>query len=346
MKRKLNNEEMTAFCSQMALILKSGISAFEGISMMMEDQERSAGRELLQTIYGEMEQGENLYGGITKTGLFPEYACQMVRLGEASGRLDEVMEELADYYSQEEALSQTIRRAVSYPLFMLVMMLGVLFVLMARVMPVFQSVYESLGLQMEGTAGAVLAAGQVMGRYSAVLLILLGIVLALLLWCFGTKGGRDRSSRWFRKLGSEGRLNRQVARYRLASGMSMCLRSGLDPERSMELMEQLSQDEGTSEKMKLCVEKIRQGVFFEEAVIESGLFETLHNRMIRVGQRTGSLDQVMDQIAKQCRQEASDQIWHRISMIEPTVVIVLAVLVGVILLAVMLPLMSVMSQIG
>ena len=144
MKRKLNNEEMAAFCSQMALILRSGISAFEGISMMMEDQEKTAAGTMLKEIYSEMEQGGNLYQGIVKTGLFPAYTCQMVRLGEVSGRLDQVMGELADYYGQEEMLGQTVRRAVAYPLFMLLMMLGVLFVLMVKVMPVFQSVYRSL----------------------------------------------------------------------------------------------------------------------------------------------------------------------------------------------------------
>lgn len=346
MKRKLNNEEMTAFCSQMALILRSGISAFEGISMMLEDQEKSGGRELLAAIYGEMEQGKNLYEGIAATEMFPDYACRMVELGEVSGRLDEVMGELADYYTQEDALAQTIRRAVAYPLFMLIMMLGVLFVLMVKVMPVFQSVYQSLGTQMEGPAGAVLAMGQAMGRYSALFVGVFGIILLLFLWGFGTRRGRETVSRWMRKRSGSGSLSRQVERYRLAMGMGMCLRSGLDPERSLEMMEKLSQDEQTREKIMGCVEKMRQGIFFEEAVIEAELFEKMHNRMIRVGQRTGSLDQVMDQIADQCGKEASDQLWHRISMIEPTVVIVLAVLVGVILLSVMLPLMSMMAQIG
>ena len=344
MKRKLNNEEMAAFCSQMALILRSGISAFEGISMMMEDQEKTAAGTMLKEIYSEMEQGGNLYQGIVKTGLFPAYTCQMVRLGEVSGRLDQVMGELADYYGQEEMLGQTVRRAVAYPLFMLLMMLGVLFVLMVKVMPVFQSVYRSLGTDMEGPAGAVLAAGEAMGNYSLLFAVLFAAVLLLFLWMFGTDRGKNLSLSWFQR--GKGGLNRQISRYRLASGLAMCLRSGLDPERSMELMEGFTRDEQTSRQIGLCMEKIRQGVFFEEAVIEAGLFEKTHNRMIRVGQRTGSLDRVMEQIGQQCREQASDQIWHRISMIEPTVVIILAVLVGVILLSVMLPLMSIMSEIG
>lgn len=346
MKGKLNNEEMISFCSQMAVILHSGISVFEGVSMMLEDQERPDGKAVLQTIYSEMELGRNLYDGIVKTEVFPEYACQMVQLGEASGRLDEVMRELADYYSEEQALSDTIRRAVSYPLFMLAMMLGVLFVLMAKVMPVFEQVYQSLGTGMSGPARAVLHMGQVMSRYSGIFLGLLAVMLAAFWWLSRTEQGRAAVSGWMRTGRAFRRITRQIAQYRLASGMGMCLRSGLDPQRSLELMEKLVEDGDTAKGIAQCREKIMQGAFFEEAVMEAELFDKRHNRMIRVGGRTGSLDQVMEEIAGQCRKESSDRIWHKISLIEPTVVIVLAVLVGVILLSVMLPLMSIMSQMG
>lgn len=346
MERTMNNEEMISFCSQMAVILHSGISAFEGISMMMEDQEGQAGASVLQTIYSEMELGRNLYDGIVKTEVFPEYACQMVQLGETSGRLDEVMRELAEYYSEEQYLADTIRRAVSYPLFMLTMMLGVLFVLMVKVMPVFEQVYQSLGTGMSGPAGAVLHMGQVMGRYSGIFLALLGVILIAFWWLSGTKRGRAAAAGWMKSNRAFRGIVRQVGQYRLASGMSMCLRSGLDPQRSLELMEQMVEDGDIAGRIAQCREKIMQGAFFEEALVETDVFDKMHNRMIRVGQRTGSLDQVMEEIAVQCRKESSDRIWHKISLIEPTVVIALAVLVGVILLSVMLPLMSIMSQMG
>ena len=93
--KKLNREELIGFCSQMAAILHSGISSFEGISLMMEEQENPAGRAALEEIYQEMMAGGSLGDGIEKSGLFPEYACRMIRLGETSGRTDEVMNHLA-----------------------------------------------------------------------------------------------------------------------------------------------------------------------------------------------------------------------------------------------------------
>lgn len=346
MTNKLSDGEMISFCSQMAMILHSGISAFEGISMMLEEQKNSKGRQILEIIYAEMEQGRYLYDGMEKAEVFPEYACQMVQLGENSGRLDEVMQSLADYYSEEEELYQTVRSAVSYPLFMLVMMLGVLAVLMTKVMPVFQSVFSSLGMEMSGPAGAVLRMGQAMSRYSGIVLGLLAVLLVLGLWISRTQKGREKAAAWVKTSRLTGKFTRRTAQYRLASGMSMCICSGLDPERSLELMGKLVDDREISQKIGSCLENMRKGVFFEEAVVEADIFDSMHNRMIRIGQRTGSLDQVMGEIARLCQKDASERIWQKISMIEPTVVIVLAVLVGLILLSVMLPLMSIMSQIG
>lgn len=128
--------------------------------------------------------------------------------------------------------------------------------------------------------------------------------------------------------------------------MSMGLRSGLDPQRCMEMMEKLVADPGMNRAIEGCIEQMGSGVFFQEAVVQSDLFESMHNRMIRIGQRTGTLDQVMEEIADQCQREASESIWRKVSLIEPTVVMILAVLVGLILLSVMLPLMGLMAQIG
>ena len=154
-----------------------------------------------------------------KTDVFPEYACEMVSLGEFSGRLDQVMEELAGYYTQEEELYLTVRHGVTYPLFMLIMMLGVLLVLMIKVMPVFQNVFLSQGVQMNGPAGAVLRAGQFLDRYLWIFVLLAGLVLGGGLWLCKTKAGQAAGKRWLQNSRFTRAFSRKTAQYRLAYGM-------------------------------------------------------------------------------------------------------------------------------
>ena len=108
MKRKLNNEELITFCSQMALILKSGISSLEGIYIMEDGDVSGDGREILKEIREEIEMCGMLYPAMKKSGVFPEYALHMTEIGEQTGRLDETMEALAAYYQREEEIFEAV----------------------------------------------------------------------------------------------------------------------------------------------------------------------------------------------------------------------------------------------
>ena len=127
--KTLSNMEVTAFSEQMAMILKSGIPASEGISIMLEDAQSEAERVLLGVISEGMTQTGKLYDSLGETGVFPSYMLQMVQIGEETGTLDEVMESLSSHYEREEAISKSIKSALTYPLIMIGMMFLVIIVL-------------------------------------------------------------------------------------------------------------------------------------------------------------------------------------------------------------------------
>ena len=162
MGKVLSNSERILFCEQMGMILKSGISAAEGIMIMKEDagQEESPLRELYEEIQRNLDETGIFYDALEETGAFPDYMIQMARIGEQTGNLDEVMEGLAAYYEREENMVQDIKSAVTYPLLMLGMMLVIFLVMIVKVLPVFAQVYEQLGGQMTGMAAVLHAAGQ------------------------------------------------------------------------------------------------------------------------------------------------------------------------------------------
>ena len=161
MGKVLSNSERILFCEQMGMILKSGISAAEGIMIMKEDagQEESPLRELYEEIQRNLDETGIFYDALEETGAFPDYMIQMARIGEQTGNLDEVMEGLAAYYEREENMVQDIKSAVTYPLLMLGMMLVIFLVMIVKVLPVFAQVYEQLGGQMTGMAAVLLQAG-------------------------------------------------------------------------------------------------------------------------------------------------------------------------------------------
>ena len=173
---KLTNLEIASFCSEMAMILKSGISSLEGVDLLREDAQTKAEKELLNEIYQSVMDTGRLDQALEETKVFPEYLIRMTQIGEETGTLDEVMESLAEHYDREEAIRRSVRSAISYPLLMIGMMLVIIIILMTKVMPVFDQVFRQFGQEMTGFSRGILLAGNALSRYSAVFAVLLAVI--------------------------------------------------------------------------------------------------------------------------------------------------------------------------
>lgn len=347
MKKKLSNEELITFCGQMALILKSGISSLEGIYIMEDGDAQTEGKEILKEIREELEMCGMLYPAMEKTGVFPEYALHMTEIGEQTGRLDETMEALAAYYQREEETLDAVKSAVTYPVAMLGMLLVIVAVLFIKVMPVFEQVYMQLGQEMTGVARQLLNIGGWM-RQSAIVLVVLAVVILIIVFfvIFYKKKARIEFISKIQTIGFMKKIAWKRARTRFASGMAMALKSGLDMDESLSLSEKLTDYEPLKMKIQQCQEQIKEGETFPKALKEAHIFDGMQERLMIIGYETGAVDEVMEQAADLYQKQLQDQIQKMIAVLEPTLVGILCVIVGIILLSVMLPLVGIMAGIG
>ena len=148
--KSFSSIELASFCGQIALILKSGISALEGLNIMLEDTFSPEEEPILNALIDSMQETGSLYQALDETKLFPSYMIHMVQIGEETGTLDEVMAALQTHYEREDAVSKSIRSAVTYPMIMTGMMVAVIIVLLVKVMPIFNQVFVQLGSEMTG----------------------------------------------------------------------------------------------------------------------------------------------------------------------------------------------------
>ena len=344
--KKLSNSELTTFCGQLALILRSGISSLEGLSIMIEDTPEGEGKKILETVLHELEITGSLYLSLEAAGCFPAYMCSMTEIGEHSGLLDDVMDSLAAHYHREEVLARSIRSAVTYPLIMLGMMIVILLILIVKVLPVFDRVYKQLGTGLTGFSAAVLRLGKTLGNYSVVFLVLIVLFAGIFFFFCCTQKGRAKATDFFSRFFMTRRLSEKTACARFASGMYLSLSSGLDTDQSLEMASRLVEHPVVSPRIRLLRDQLAQGRSFSEAAEEAKIFSGLYLRMINIGFRTGAMDSVMKQIASRYDEEIQEQRDNLLSRIEPALVAILSVAVGMILLSVMLPLIGIMSNIG
>lgn len=343
--KPFTNTELSSFCGQIALILKSGISSMEGLTIMLEDASAKDERVILEALLSNMQETGSFYEALKSVKIYPSYMLHMVQIGEETGTLDEVMEALQNHYEREESIKKSIRNSITYPMIITAMMVIVIVVLLVKVMPIFNQVFIQLGSEMTGFSRVLMRIGTAINNYSTILIAILAIIAAFVLYGIRTVSGQ----KLFFNIGHKLRFTRiiyeEIAACRFASAMALTLSSGLNPERSMELVNALNDDPVFQEKIDLCMKKIEEGTDLSQALFTSGMFTGVYARMVSIGSKTGAMDQVMDQIADLYQSDIDTRMNNILAVLEPALVIALSLIVGVILLSVMLPLMGIMSSI-
>ncbi len=344
-RKSLPAVEVSLFCQQAAMILKAGIPLYDGMEVLCQNYKDTPYRAAFQKIYEGVRDGGSLYEGVKAAGFFPNYMVHMVQVGETSGELDQVLESLGDYYDRESRMQAAIRSAVAYPLVLVILMTAVIAVLVLRVLPVFTEVFLSLGTGLAGTEVAVLSGGVILGRIVLVVAAVL-LVLVLVLFLIWKAGGKRLLLKMGQVLPPVRRLLGQQAAQRFADVIAMVMHSGYPLGHALELIPDLLPDKRSIRKAKRCQALMEQNGDFAAAVEQTGIFEPLHQRMIRVGVEAGQTDRVMERLAGIYDTEVDEGIHRLVSWIEPALVAVLTLIIGGILLSVMLPLVSIMMSIG
>ena len=344
--RPLNSFEVATICEQLSILFESGITPVESITILIKDSRKAEEAELLQQILDYLLAGEPFADALSRTCVFPEYVVELIAVGHETGKLDIVTRSLAEYYDEEHNLKQNLKSAVSYPLVMIVMMAVVILVLLRFVLPVFEQVFEQLGAAMTGLAGSLLSAGQALGRYSTLLGIVFGAAVVLFFYFYATPVGQRQFSRFTAWFPATRKFSERIAVSRFASALQLTQASGVETYSSLELCRSLVGNEVVRNKITKCKELVEDGASFSEALAGSEIFPPFYSSMIDVGARTGRLDRVMGFIGRRYKQETDASIERVVGSIEPTLVIILSVAVGLILLSVILPLMGIMSSIG
>lgn len=337
---------LSGFCMQISILLKSAVPLYEGLSVMAEDSADPREKELLTSMSSQIRMGLPFSKAVGDAGCFPAYVVHMTVLGERTGSLDVTMERLADYYEKEYYLAENLRKALTYPAMMILMLLVILFVLFTKVMPIFSGVYEQLGTSIPPAAAAAIRLGGILSGaalIAAAALLIAWLVLRLM-------GKHGRQSAWaaslLKAIKTRSKIAHSAAARRFCSVMAMTYQCGMDVTEGFHLAEDLVDHPVMRTQIIRSKELLASGKSFYESVKETGLFTGFELQLVRVGGRAGQLDRILSSLADDYDRKASESLDGMIAKLEPTIVSVLAVAVGLVLLSVMLPLAGVLSTIG
>lgn len=341
----LRDEALTELSGELALLLHAGLDIAGGLAMLAEDAE-GPDRELLTALCRDAGEGLPLSECMERSGAFPPEVGAQVRCGERTGRLEETLSAMAESGESRLRLARQLRSALLYPSILFLLMLLVIGVLLIRVLPVFEEVYASLGGGMTGLAGGLLRLGEWLSAALPWLTPILAVLAALGLAFAGSQRFREtvlrrwRGGRW----GDRG-VSRKLQDARIAQSLSLGLRSGLSGQEALALAAPQCAP-AAGERCHRAEKLLEEGLGFAEALRQGEALPPAACTLLALGIRSGSGDTVIREIARRLTEEGENALRERAERVEPALVLAASVLVGIILLAVMLPLLRVMSALG
>lgn len=341
--RQKKPEDLSLLLNELGMFFSGGIPLYDALLIMEENAADADDRRLYHALGAEIEQGMDLSEALEHTGRFPSYMIQMIRIGESSGKLEEVFSSLAIYYQRQDHLKSSLRSAVVYPLVMIFVMLLILAVLMIKVLPVFSQVFDQVGAQLPAPLAAAAGSGS---TAAAVAICILGVlILCVLLWGLArrTEGGRQFLTRLYEQFPLTRKIAEKSAANRFAYSMALLLASGINVDEAVDMVRELNRSPRAGQKLTKLKALMDEGETFPRALTASGVLSSEYSAMIAVGLKTGSSEEMMDLVAQRLSSDTDRFIDRVLSGIEPAIVIIMCLMIGSVLLSVMLPLMKIMT---
>ncbi len=346
--KKVKSKEISLFCRQFAVILQAGITIVEAISILKEQVQNKRLQQVLGEMFEELQKGKILSAAMEMyKDVFPEFLRNMVHVGEASGSLDSVMNRMADYYEMDTKVRKKVKSALSYPIVLLVLTIGVVILMMVGILPKFADMLGKNGAKMPGITKAVMGVSNFfVNNIVIILIVILGSVVGLTYYFKKTTKGRYTFDGMKLKAPLIKKVTTKVITSRFARSMAILLKSGIPIVTVVDILGNLIGNKVVEEKFKACQSEINEGHGIAGPIKRLDIFPPLLINMIAVGENTGELDEMLTRTAGFFDEEVEDAIGKLTAAIQPIMIIILAGVIGVIILSIMLPMLSMMNAIS
>ena len=345
--RTLTNSYLSMFAAELAMLLEAGLTVNESLLIIKDDKSGKDEQQLLSVLLEALDQNATLSEALKSAGVFPRYMVHMVEIGEKTGRLVESLGALSEYYNRQERFRASIRSSVLYPSILLIMMIIVVLVLIVRVLPIFNDMFSRLGTQMSPLALHLMQFGTWIGGAAVVIAAVLAVIFLMIFitWLFPSIRLALKGA-FLNKWGSRGVFG-QIATSRFVSAMTLALASGLDLGDAVDNAASISGgNRAVDLKHDKCRKLLESGGSLADAMHQAGIINRHDSKMLSIGARSGKTEHAMAEVAKRNEQRLHDRLHSIVGKVEPTLVMISSIIIGVILLSVMLPLMGIMTAIG
>ncbi len=338
---KPTNRDLSVFCRQFVSMTKAGVTIVEAMRMLSEQTENKKLKKALDDVRVNMEKGESLAGSLSKhPKIFPSIMVNMVAAGEASGSLEKSLERVAVQMERNSKTQALVKKAMMYPIVLLIIALAVIILMLTFVIPQYSDMFKDLGTGLPGITLAVMAASDFVKEWwYAIIAVVVVVVLGLKY--FGTTNmGQHVYGKLALSIPAVKNLVVKSAASSMARTMSTLMGAGVPMVEAVEIVSRTMTNIWFKEALLEARDQIMLGVPLSRPLETSGLFPPMVYHMVKIGEESGAIEDMLDKLADYYEEEVEMAVQSLMAAMEPMIIVVLAGIVGVLIAAVMAPMMT------
>ena len=337
--KKISPMDIALFTRQLATMMKAGVPLVQSFDIVSEGLENLSMRKLVMDIKGEVEAGNNLGNSLRK---YPQYFddlfCSLVSSGEQSGALESMLDRVATYKEKTEALKSKIKKAMKYPAAVVIVAFIVTVILLVKVVPTFQELFEGFGADLPAFTLFVIGLSDWMQKYYWVLILaIIGLVMAYKQARLRSEAFRNALDKMYLKLPVVGNIVYQATIARFARTLATTFAAGVPLVEALDSVADATGNVVYRRAVQKVKEDVSSGQQLQFSMRSTGVFPPMAVQMVAIGEESGALDEMLDKVASYYEAEVDNSVDGLTSLMEPLIMSVLGILVGGLITAMYLP---------
>jgi len=341
----IKGKNLVIFSRQFSIMMTANVSITDALLTIIEQTDNIKFKNVISKVTYDVNNGASLSDALKKhPNVFTSFYCSVVKAGETSGKLDNVLEYLADEIEKDYDLIKRFRGAMIYPAFVICGLVIVGFVFMLSVLPQLTKILEETGGALPLSTRIIIGVSDFLQAYFVPLIIGVIILIIALRFFIKTSTGRRRLDYITIKTPVIGNIFSLVYLVRFSSSLSTLLKGGVMVTRSLEIVGDIVNNFYFREVIKNTIDKINEGGSITDALNDSPYFPKMVPQIMMVGEKTGHLEESLDEVAKFYEKELNGKLNNLNALLEPFIMVIMGIGVGIMVAAIIMPMYNMASQ--
>ncbi len=337
-------KELSLFCKQISVMFFSYITIIDGVLLLSEQTDNKYLKDTFIEIHDFLENGYTFAEAISMySHIFGSYLIEMAILGEKTGTLETVFSDLSDYFDKEHEIRKRMRSAVIYPASLSAVTLLIFTYLIKSVLPMFNSILLSLGATMTTSTTLIMSFSVFLDKYLILILFFIVAIFGGIYIYHLSDSGKYKIDKLKFRLPYYSFIVSRLVTAKFSRSLSLLLRSGINIYEALDQSASMISNTYLYENFKIAIKKIEEGETLTNALKSANVFPSLFIKMVTIGEKTGNLDEMLVKTTEVYEEEAYEALTKVSKLIEPVLITILSIIMGIVLICVMIPMISIMN---